>query len=123
MTAADQGSPPAGRERAVEDYLLQRAAGRVGEPLALGFPDAVRSRLKLGERRFGGSWRGRSTADSVREMQEEAEDLAAYGALAIQALDDVANTGTPRGDRLADPGGHVRCRPGVDGARDRPSDA
>lgn len=88
-----QGNPPRGRSRDLEDYLLQRATGRVDEPLAAGYPDAVRSRLELGELRFGGSWRGRSTADSTREMQEEAEDLAAYAVLAIQAIGDVADSG------------------------------
>lgn len=89
-----RSGPSPGRDHPAEDFLLQRAAGRVDDVLAAGYPDACRARLELGERRYGGSWRARSTLDSLREMQEEEEDSAVYAVLAIQALGDVGDRAT-----------------------------
>lgn len=52
-----------------------------------GFAGHVAARLELGEREYGSAWADRGARALVLEALEEAADLAAWLALADQALD------------------------------------
>jgi len=57
---------------------------RAGNP---DFTTAAQHRLTLGERLYGDAWRQRTISELLAEVTEEALDMGAWSALAMQALD------------------------------------
>lgn len=78
------------RERAFFE-TAQRVTG------AAKFIEHAQQRLELGEAKFGDRWTTMRLSEYVRELSEEAADLAAWAALALQVLDRA----TPEAARIA----------------------
>lgn len=72
------------RSRDVEQRFLARAAGTQHPEFVV---QATR-RLDLGQELYGDEWEGRSIESFLEELLEEAADLGAWAALAIQTTRD-----------------------------------
>lgn len=71
------------RDRGVEREWLE-SAERAASPS--GFADRARRRLEVGERSYGDRWARAGLPRLLGELAEEAADLGASSALAVQAL-------------------------------------
>ena len=85
------------RDPLAERILLDRSQ-RLARLTVANWPSAVEQRLEKGQQQYGDLWAGRSTAELLDEVSEEAVHLAAWSVLASQSLlgieaDTVATVG------------------------------
>ncbi len=71
------------RDLEKERHYFETAASGAG---ASSFADLARARLEVGERLYGDRWATLGIDRLLVELAEEALDLGAWGALALQAL-------------------------------------
>ncbi len=72
---------PLAREPEREKRFLEHAASAAGNN---AFVNQASERLEQGEREFGDRWTRMTLSDFLRELQEEAADIGAWGTLAEQ---------------------------------------